>query len=498
MPSLAVLDIVRKTPERYVYTLTRSDRPFQAGSRVWEIGVDPARVNRICDEMRNAVEAANDDPDASGINVRPFVVLGRRLFDELLPDAAAASLRRQLRTLQMPLLISTDDPEIHWELMTDEDEKRFVGVRLDVGRTLRTTDAPSWMTSRTREKRRCLLIANPEENLPAAAIEALNLRGWLEAAGVECESLNGRDARIEFVRERLQKQYDVIHFAGHAEYHGLRLADGEFTTTEIRRLVTGDPVVFVNGCVSSRAIGGLADAFIGAGARLVVGSSFKAPDDGAREFAEKFYQAIFNQRPAGAAMRVAREHVMSNPDWGAAWACFVMYGDPCFQLDLQIDGVQAVLARLGASRSDFDAGAARVVERAISYGVRMGALETAHLLAAIVSGSNSYLRDRFRACNIPPRRLEAAFHDAFKALEVTPRPGPNTAVDLACTQNARAILLHAKLLAATERRRVTELDLVRALVRTRGGALAEIFGNLGIQLEQLDPDSVADGTAPLA
>jgi hypothetical protein len=488
MASLAVLDIVRKSHERYVYTLTRSDRPFQAGSRVWDVNVDPGRVTRICDDIRKAVEAANDDPDVSGINVTPFVALGRRLFDELLPDSNASSLRRQLRTLQMPLLISTDDPDIHWELMTDEDETRFVGVRLDVGRTLRTTDAPSWMASRAREKRRCLLIANPEENLPAAATEALNLRGWLEAAGVECEYLTGRDARMQSVRERLRKQYDVIHFAGHAEYHGLRLADGEFTTTEIRRLVTGNPVVFVNGCVSSRAIGGLADAFIGAGARLVVGSSFKAPDEGAREFAEKFYQSIFGQCPAGAAMRLAREHVMSNPDWGAAWACFVMYGDPCFQLDLQIDGVQAFLVRIGMHRDDFDAAAARVIERAVSYGVRMGALETAHLLAAAVSGSNPYLRDRFRACNIAPRRLEAAFHNAFKALEVA-RPRPSGAVDLTYTQNARAILLAAKALAGTEHRRICELDLVRALVRSRGGAMAEIFSGLGIQIEQLDPDS---------
>jgi hypothetical protein len=240
--------------------------------------------------------------------------------------------------------------------------------------------------------------------------------------------------------------------------------------------------------VSSRAIGGLADAFIGAGARLVVGSSFKAPDEGAREFAEKFYQAIFGQCPAGAAMRVARGHVMSNPDWGAAWACFVMYGDPCFQLDLQIDGVQAFLARIGMQRGDFDARAARVIERAVSYGVRMGALETAHLLAALVSGPNPYLRDRFRACNIPSRRLEAAFRTAFKALEVA-QPPPNAAVDLTCTQNARAILRAAKAVAGAERRPICELDLVRALIRSRGGAMAEIFSSLGIQTEQLDPDS---------
>jgi len=496
MPSLAVLDIVRKSRERYVYTLTRSDRPFQAGSRVWEISVDPPRIREICDEMTAAVEAANDDPDQPGINVAPLVTLGRRLFDELLPDAKAASLRRHLRQLQMPLLISTDDPDIHWELMTDDDERRFIGVRLDVGRTLRTTDAPSWMSSRGRERRRCLLIADPEENLPAAAVEAANLRRWLEAAGVECECLNGAAARIGSLREMLRQRYQVIHFAGHAEYHGLRLSDGEFTAMDIRRLVSGNPVVFVNGCVSSRAIGGLADAFIGAGARLVVGSSFKAPDDGAREFAERFYQAIFNQSPAGTAMRVAREHVMRNPDWGAAWACFVMYGDPCFQLDLQVDPVQAFLAGIGISRDDFDAGAARVIECAVSYGIRMGALETAHLLAAIVSGPNPYLRDRFRACNIPPKRLEVAFDNAFRALEVSDRER-NPPVTLMCTPNARAILLGAKILCAPERRRISEVDLVRALVRTRGGAMGRVFGRLGVQIEQLDPDRLAERRAPL-
>src|SRR5437016_4752205 len=110
MTSPAVLDVVRKDSDRYVYALTRSDQPFRAGRKVWEVVVEPAEVASICDEISQAVEAANDDPDRPGIHVSPFVALGRRLFDCLFPLREADSLRRQLRGVRTPLLISTDDP----------------------------------------------------------------------------------------------------------------------------------------------------------------------------------------------------------------------------------------------------------------------------------------------------------------------------------------------------------------------------------------------------
>ena len=38
----------------------------------------------------------------------------------------------------------------------------------------------------------------------------------------------------------------------------------------------------------------MTDAFLGAGARAVIGSLYRAPDAGARAFAEAFYRAVLD------------------------------------------------------------------------------------------------------------------------------------------------------------------------------------------------------------
>ena len=490
----AILDIVKKGPERYCFTLIRSDRPFRAGSKVWEVQVDPQTVNELCDDVRAAVDAANADPDEPGINLTPFVALGKRLFDCLVPSDQADSLRRQLRELRMPLLISIDDPDVHWELMTDDTADAMLCLTFEIGRTLRTSEVPSWAPSRRREKPRCLLIANPEGNLPAAAAEALNLRAWLEERGVECNYLDEQNATRAAVRKRLLEENDIIHYAGHAELDALRLFDGDYSSTDIRQSVKGNPIVFLNGCVSARAVGGLADAFIAAGARVVVGSAFKAPDDGARAFAEKFYQTILGGQPAGAAMRTARRHVMGHADWGPAWACFVMYGDPCLRIELQLDELQASLAQIGLSRDEFDAGAGRVVERAVAYGVPMGGVETSHLFAALVGGGNPFLRDRLQEKRVAVEALEAAFRGIFKAMEGSRPVRVGTAGSVRYSSNARAILFAAKVSAqAASGRRISELDLLRGFVKSQGGGTRAILRSLGVEIDELDPDAASGG-----
>ena len=45
--------------------------------------------------------------------------------------------------------------------------------------------------------------------------------------------------------------------------------------------------------------------------------------------------------------------------------------------------------------------------------------------------------------------------------------------------------------------RISELDLVRAFVRTGGGRTADTLRRLGVRIEELDPD-IVPGTSPLA
>jgi hypothetical protein len=501
----AILDIIRKDRDRYLFQLTRpSSQPFRsAGSKVWEVHVDPRAVSVLCQRIGSAVDAANRDPEQPGVAVRPFVTLGRGLYDCLLPIRQVEGLRRELNELQGPLLISTDDPDIHWELMTDGNEEGFFCFKYDVGRSLRAMDVPSWTPPRSDQDWRCLIIvANPKGDLPAAAPEALRLRRWLEDRGIRCDYVGEAEATYETVLAKLLEPYDIIHYAGHAgidddgSTYSMRLQDGNFHPDNIRTFVRGNPIVFLNGCTSARAVRGLADAFIAAGARLVVGSMFDSPDDGARAFAEKFYEITLSGQPVGEAMRLARQHVKGKTAWGAAWACFIMYGDPCLRIELKVDDLQASLRQLGLGRDAFDTAAGRVLQRAVTYGLPSGSVDTAHLFAAMVGGENAFLRDRLRSKRIPPEALEAAFQEAFKAVGGATSSASSPPQQVQYSANAQSVLLLAKEEARSDK--ISELDLVRAFVKKKGGGTGDVLRGLGVAITELDPDTSAPASTESA
>src|SRR5262249_5640317 len=147
--------------------------------------------------------------------------------------------------------------------------------------------------------------------LPGTAAAVRQLQTWLKRRNIhEIDHLEGEAATFDNLLRLLdQHEYNVIHYAGHTAFHkkvgektgeyALRLHGGiPFPSSSIRNHVRGNPVVFLNGCwtavargVSSPpgAVEGLTDAFLHAGAQLVLGSQFEAPIAGARAFAEKFY-----------------------------------------------------------------------------------------------------------------------------------------------------------------------------------------------------------------
>ena len=103
---------------------------------------------------------------------------------------------------------------------------------------------------------------------------------------------------------RYLKDYDVVHFAGHADYvaaapgqSGWTLADGKLTADEIVKLGGGRPmpmVVFGNACQSGHttawdgdttAVFGLANAFLTAGVRHYLGTQWEMVDGQSALFA---------------------------------------------------------------------------------------------------------------------------------------------------------------------------------------------------------------------
>lgn len=498
---------------------SRRRKPFTgAVQEVWEVQIERSALLSFCQKMHAAAEAANQNP-LTETALAPFVEAGRGLFCELLPraDPRVRELLAKLRKVKSPLLISTDEPNLYWELLYDDEQDVFLGLKYRLGRRLMTQEVPT-NPLRDRQDWRCLMIADPSGNLPQTARETAHLRDWLEARNFrDIDYLSGAGADYHSVLAALSsKSYDLIHYAGHTvldrktgEY-ALELHKREmFRASLIRRQLKGNPLVFLNGCWTGIAKGlnnvpgsvvGLTDAFLAAGAQVVVGSQFQAPDAGARAFAEKFYESMLGGECVGEAMRLARCHVQKAPECAAAWACFVLYGDPAVQLKLRHDPLAQLLDTVGLKREQLDESSLAVVQQALDYAGKSKLVATVELFAALVDSASGLLRIRLEEQGIPAKRLADAFKSKLEKINATAEAvAHGKAGGPRFTENAGTLVRNSATLASGDgARRVSERDLIKTFVRLDGGNTGDILRSIDVVIARLDPDWTPECETPRA
>ena len=433
----------------------------------------------------------------------PFVACGRGLFDEILPSRQyeVGVIREPLCNLQSALLVATNIPEIPWELLHDGTD--FLGMRYDMGRSLRAR-GPELRPQRQNNAWQCLIIANPTEDLPTASVEAKAVKKSLEAKGIACHFLAEQDASFDNLLDCLTaSEYDIIHYSGHiareegsGEY-GFVLHDSQFfSASAIKKHVRSPSIAFLNGCNSGAVVQGLTEAFLATGAQMVIGSLYATPSRGAAAFAEKFYADFLEGASAGEAMRQARQHVKGLENCGVSWACFVMYGDPRFSLELKVEEMDSSLAKAGFSRADFDASAIKVLQQALAYGAAAEGVSTPILFAALVEGVDPFLRqqlERHRVLEL----LEGAFKAALKDGEqegsegaVSEKPPGAKAHEGEMEFSPNVVLMLRKAKEACLARglpKITELGLLSGFAREPIGGAWSILRHLKIRPSDLDP-----------
>jgi hypothetical protein len=209
--------------------------------------------------------------------------------------------------------------------------------------------------SEPHDRLRALVIGNPTADLPAAEQEAKAVATALEQrAHAEVDALIGETTFSRLSRMLDGASYDVLHYAGHAQFvegrpddSGLKLADQLLTPGDLaaRRYV---PRLFVanachsaastpepqqtrfDGSVETRSlVGGL----LTAGARAFVGAHWAVADAAAETFAAAFYEAVANvvdgPQPIGEAVRRARDAVATkHGEHEDTWAAYGLYGSP--------------------------------------------------------------------------------------------------------------------------------------------------------------------------
>lgn len=280
---------------------------------------------------------------------------GQLLFDEVLP-ARIKELLRNLGDSHLTVVMDESLVFVPWELMHTGTD--FVGLRWEIGRVVRTPQRVIGAARPVPEGVwRMLVVCDPRGDLMGSYYEGVALRDELDtrrdhlAVDLRSSVVGTSDAK-ELIRE-----YDLIHYAGHAEVDstdsdksGWLLTDGILNPSDILGLAGGDNfprLVFANACRSGQLDGdamvvagqgeatfSVANAFLLAGVRHYVGTLWDVPDEPACQFALAFYDHLVAGGTLGEAMRAARKKLCQQyGDDTVLWASYVLYGDPavpCF------------------------------------------------------------------------------------------------------------------------------------------------------------------------
>lgn len=506
---VAVLDVdkVDRGPlATYRYTLTTSsaqaDLPLAL--RV-EVPLRATMVEAVCTALQKSAERS---PDHS----RRLRQNGEILYRLLFPGHSqqARLLAARLADWGDPLVISTNDVQVPWELVHDGAD--FLGARLALGRQIVTSEL--FQEGRPiGEPRRALIVSNPTEDLESTDDEAAGLARFLTGHGIECTILGrGKADFVAVLQELTHGTYDIFHYSGHvgtdeSDQAGLRLNDQYLSVEEIRSVcsalgegpTSAPPVVFLNGCRSAEDLSSVCGAFLDTGSRIVVGTRYRIVDSAAREFAECWYAGMLSGMTAGGALQDAR--TLQRRGLTGTWASFVLFGQPATRLwelppepsrpepvpdspaiaDSEGEAEPADPDLLGdppwnVHARDMNAEAQRLLQKIVDSARGLGVVTSLHLAAGLTS-VRSPLTSAIEAADIDPRWLADVLTADRGAGESGDHGSPVP------SDNVRVILERAVQLARAGGHDVAAIDNVAsAFAETGGGRAGELLSLLGVDL----------------
>lgn len=313
-----------------------------------EIPVSLDKIEARCREMTEEMnKAGRKGGQVSGISER-LRGMGDMLCNELLPPAVKEKLTRAEGGY---LILKLDEHLVHipWELLCAGDG--FLCERFKTGRMVRTRQKITESEERKIvNPMKMWILADPRNDLPSADLEGEQICDDMDMMNQDREvieaSLDSDNITRDVIQERL-KSYDFVHFAGHADFvsqepgqSGWRVADGNFEADDIYKMMGGramPALVFSNACQSARTdewackdeikTFGLANAFMLAGVKHYIGTSWDIMDEPSSRFALQFYKNLLSGKTVGESVKQARLSLIERGD-EACWASYLLYGDP--------------------------------------------------------------------------------------------------------------------------------------------------------------------------
>jgi ATP-dependent Clp protease ATP-binding subunit ClpC len=375
MEQLAQLHIVR-TDAAYRFRL---DLPDGSGTKEYTTEI----TTELSERLRRALQAASQNMQPSdnknqtkrgGIN-DAFHVLGRLLFDTLLPSA----IQEVLHHLDVPLLINANTPEIPWELLYDSKPSpgQFLCQRLSVGRQVHGGRITTSSTHRSSLSERLsvdtslhkarrlgrretqglsvLFLINPTSDRSLAEEEVATLCTTLPESVSRIILYRQQANQLEMRMSIKNETPQVLHYAGpvplstKAGEPMLALAGSSrldvSTAAQLFQSFTKRPLIFLSyfdsmqvGTLPAHEMELLADNLIAAGAGAVITMRWPVNVQCSREFATLFYQELADGMSLGEAMKRTRSLMAQRNAEDYSCMSYVLYGDPTVALVLSSPG----------------------------------------------------------------------------------------------------------------------------------------------------------------
>jgi class 3 adenylate cyclase/CHAT domain-containing protein len=324
----------------------RTLRPYE------NVEVDWEQIEASRREIITLLNRANRRAKVTPEILESLKKSGQLLFDLLIPAKAREKISA---TDARNLLLYVDDKLVHvpWELLFDG--KQFFCRRFAMGRIVSTRQAPTSLSSRKlKPPFKVLVLADPRGDLEASYREGMEIKNYLdEKREVFHVDFKSHPVDIPFVKKNL-RDYDVVHYAGHGDYHsdnpaesGWLLKDGRLKASEISAMGGLQPMpslVFSNACQTGHTsewqiqdgyeqqIFGLANAYLLAGVQHYIGTFWEILDEPSGYFAKRFYSFLAQGVKVGEAVRRARlELIDAYGEETIVWATYMLYGDPTFE-----------------------------------------------------------------------------------------------------------------------------------------------------------------------
>jgi hypothetical protein len=363
---------ISKRGNEYEVSYKASEEAGDASELCEFIKVSPDSRLDVIDQINNIVTVLNifsctrgiDGPEKEEVLARAGIKepLGSSLIEDKIKDLSSLGqliytmflpvpIQKHLETIKEPVILKTNDNEIPWELL--HDDNNFLCLKVPIGRRLRSREVPRSNRVTESDSIRILFIANPTDDLEGAEEEVDYIIKNLDPS-IQVDILKGSQATNTSVLSAFRSgKYDIIHYSGHAEFNidqpdesALICANRrKIYAQEIKRILSGKPLVFLNACGSGREkiceegesytgsdTEGLASSFILGGALSIIGSSWPLPDISAGILASEFYKLMLSGDSIGSALHKARMHLKNERPDDINWMAFILYGDPTLKL----------------------------------------------------------------------------------------------------------------------------------------------------------------------